>query len=668
MSSPDDQSDGSSQNRFREEEQPHASKRSVRMVGSITDPGVDDDGLGLSGPGAPVHDSESHPVRARLLEKARLAQEATFDEPTGETTAENFSEPAEQVAAPALPTPAPSAVASELERIARRSPVEQEGPSLSPNMIALLGGLIGLTVISTLGLFLGKAKGDVVLPVEKVALVAAPAEEKEEPALNLPKREKVPGPWRIDDDKDKPGHKIYSGKIGKNAFLTAIQSAGLSKNEAYRAYSALKDLKDLDHCKSGDSFQALVRLPEKTLIAFEYIVTKEEVYQAKENQDGRMAGAKLDLKVIRNQVRRSFLHDGKSFEESALRSGFDPGISSIAEAALRGHASLSDFKKGDRLRIIAQEVTVLGEFSRYSGVEAMEIVRPGEDPRRIYYFSHAIEGGHFDVTGKAPYEGGWRKPIPGAPVTSKFNPNRMHPVLNKVMPHNGTDFGAPSGTPIGATAPGVVTFIGMAGRSGNLVKVRHDGGYESGYAHLSRFVSGLKIGDKVDRMQTVGYCGTTGSSTGPHLHFSMKKDDRFIDAESLNLDGLRVLPKAYREEFAAVRSKYDPILDAIPLPAPLPVGEEAVAQTAEVATDSEDEMGPDPEEGVADPEQLDEASITSAPSSPAKAKGTAPAANVKAPDTKPATPAQTTEPSSIFLSDADLLRMQSRTDAGEVKE
>src|SRR5690606_9800545 len=251
--------------------------------------------------------------------------------------------------------------------------------------------------------------------------------------------------------------------------------------------------------------------------------------------------------------------------------------------------TLSELEAGDRLRIIVQEVTVLGEFSRYAGVEAVEVTKSSDKPLRIYYYNHPTEGGYFDHSGRAPYEGGWRKPIPGAPVTSKFNMTRMHPVLKKVMPHTGTDFGAPPGTPIGASAPGRVSFIGYAGPSGNLVKIEHGGGYETGYAHLSRFAEGLKVGDQVKRMQVVGYCGSTGRSTGPHLHFTVKKDGKFIDPESLNLDGMRVLPPSHRETFGEVKRKYDELLDAIPLPespAVAPPHEPDPAQAAEDESDA----------------------------------------------------------------------------------
>lgn len=727
-------------------------------MGSISDPTVDDDGLGLTGPGAPARGfgskaTSEHPVKARLLERARQLQTET--EPTGESSGQArrvTSEPGDWIAAhdarvkqeleapaappqdepapseelppgmlhtpgaakaipfldeepespppaataapvtpsseappvaphnefkaPSLPadfpgaptataqlTPPPAAVASELERIARRSTTTGPALKLSPNMTALLGGLLGLTVIGSLGVYLSKQDGTSSPLEEKPAAAAvAPVEEKPK-EVEKPQRKKVEGPWRVEQDANKAGHRLITGKIGKQAFLRAIQDAGLPKSEAYRAYTALKGQLDLDHCKSSDTFMALVKGSEKTLVGFEYVISKEEVYQAKPNDEGHLEGSKLDLKVARNQIRRSFIHDGKSFEESARRAGFDPGIASIAETSLRGHSALSDFKAGDRFRIIAQEVTVLGDFSRYSGLEAMEILRPGEEPRRIYYYSHPLEGGHYDTNARAPYEGGWRKPIPDAPRTSPFNPKRMHPILKRVRPHNGTDFGCSTGTPIGATSPGTIVFRGPGGGYGNLIRIKHDGGYESGYAHLSRFEKGLNTGDRVERMQIIGYCGSTGRSTGPHLHFEMKKDGKFIDAESLNLDGLRVLPKDHRDEFAKVRAKYDPILDEIPLPEPLKLAPSPAAEEASEASPSADSEEAESEEESSDGAQAMDAEEASA--APSKSPAAAPAQPTPS---GPSAPAQAVKPSAIFLSDAELLRMQSASDDGEVRE
>jgi murein DD-endopeptidase MepM/ murein hydrolase activator NlpD len=371
------------------------------------------------------------------------------------------------------------------------------------------------------------------------------------------------------------------------------------------------------------------------------------VYQAKET-DGRLSGAKLDLKIERSQVVGALSYDGSSFEKSAELAGFDPGLSKVVARALDGHMALDELDRGDVLRVVAQEVTVLGEFARYAGIEALELIRvdPKKSKLRVYYSDTPGIRGYYDHDGRAPFEGGWRKPIKDAPRTSPFNPKRLHPVLKKVMPHNGTDFGAPTGTPIGAASFGTVTFVGYGGASGNLVKIMHPGGVETGYAHLSRFAEGLKVGDKVKRLQLIGYVGSTGRSTGPHLHFSASRDGKFFDAETLNLDGMRNLTAGEREAFKPVLSKYDPMLDAIPMPerfAPLLAKADEPAPAAAPASsvvhddavgDTEDDATPPPAPAAAAP--------AGAPQKPGG--------------------------SSVYLSDKELLEAQSATDDGEVEE
>ncbi|HKO52490.1 MAG TPA: M23 family metallopeptidase, partial [Polyangiaceae bacterium] len=226
---------------------------------------------------------------------------------------------------------------------------------------------------------------------------------------------------------------------------------------------------------------------------------------------------------------------------------------------------------------------------------------------------------------------------------------RMHPILHKIMPHMGTDIGAPSGTPVGASAPGAVSYIGPGGAAGNLLKVMHANGIETGYAHLSRYVAGIKVGDKVKRLQTIGYVGSTGRSTGPHLHFSAQRDGKFFDPETLNLDGMRVLNKDQREQFATVVAKYNPLLDAIALPAPLPG---AVLQTSEAAP---------PGSGVAPAASAEDPSLAEAVGEIDEA------GKVPAPPSARPEPA-TSSGSSVYLSDKELLKMQSATDEGEVSE
>jgi pyruvate/2-oxoglutarate dehydrogenase complex dihydrolipoamide acyltransferase (E2) component len=203
---------------------------------------------------------------------------------------------------------------------------------------------------------------------------------------------------------------------------------------------------------------------------------------------------------------------------------------------------------------------------------------------------------------------------------------------------------------VGAASFGTISFIGWGGPSGNLVKIQHSGGIETGYAHLSRYVEGLKVGDKVKRLQVIGYVGSTGRSTGPHLHFSAHRDGKFFDAETLNLDSMRTLTKEERVAFAQVTAKYNPLLDALPLPDALPAPPTAAAAEKPSA----------PDVGAADPAAEADEHEEPAP----------PAAPGNAPPAQPAAPAPNAPRSgnSVYLTDQELLKMQSASDDGEVAD
>ena len=539
---------------------------------------------------------------------------------------------------------------------------------LSPTLIALFGTLIGIaTVLTLIALLINLDRqhtaelGKSASGTPSASVSAAPIEAA--PAVPKRVRQKVPGPWRIADSKGDSNLRTVDGKISTDPFIKALGGAGVPEKEAYRVLTAMKGVRDFDKCNKSDRFTALLERGSSRLKAFEYTVTPEEVYQAREGDDGLLKGSKLDLKVERNQITGALVYDGKNFDASAERAGFDSGLGRVVSLALQGHLSMDELERGDRIRVIGQEVTVLGEFARYTGIEAVEVVaaNPKREALRVYYFDDASLRGYYDATGKSPYEGGWRKPIPGAAITSAFNPRRMHPILHKVMPHMGTDIGAPLGTPVGASAPGSVSYIGPGGPAGNLLKVMHANGIETGYAHLSRYVTGIKVGDKVKRLQTIGYVGNTGRSTGPHLHFSAQRDGKFFDAETLNLDGMRVLTKEQREQFMAVVAKYNPLLDAIALPAPLPgagVPSEPSPAVSGVA-------GVGSAAHVEDPSLVEGAGET-----PAAADVSAKGDGVSAPvgSARSGASSENAPSNSIYLSDKELLKMQSATDEGEVSE
>ena len=643
-----------------------------RHVGRVVDPSVRDDGdpepdLQLASDVAAREAAPDESVRVPSPESGETARERLLARAHA-ARPEGLEGPVrgglDEIGRPQEPD-APDAELEALGSAAGRAPSAPLSPrtanQLSPTLIALFGTLIGIATVLTLIALLINVDRQRSAPRGKASGAAAPSSSVAvapiEPAAPVPKRarQKLIGPWRIADGKGDPKLRVVEGKISTDPFIKALSGAGVPEKEAYRVLTAMKGVRDFDKCNKADRFTALLERGSSRLKAFEYSVGPEEIYQAREGDDGLLKGSKLDLKVERNQVTGALVYDGKSFDASAERAGFDTGLSHVVALALQGHLAMDELERGDRLRVIGQEVTVLGEFARYTGIEAVEVqfANPKREALRVYYFDDPSLRGYYDGTGKSPYEGGWRKPIPGAAITSAFNPRRMHPILHKIMPHMGTDIGSPAGTPVGASAPGTISYIGPGGPAGNLIKVMHANGIETGYAHLSRYVAGIKVGDKVKRLQTVGYVGSTGRSTGPHLHFSAQRDGKFFDAETLNLDGMRVLNKDQREQFMAVVAKYNPLLDAIALPAPLPDTGAAASEAASAAP------------------AASAAANVGGPEDPSLAEGAGDTDEAgKVPAATSARPAQAANPpgNSVYLSDKELLKMQSATDEGEVSE
>jgi murein DD-endopeptidase MepM/ murein hydrolase activator NlpD len=609
----------------------------VRIVASVVDPSVRQDGRGdpqfiLHGATAtradgaePTAPQSGHPVRDRLLAKARAAAAGTSvagtrapspeapehsppDTESSEATGDSWF--AERVEAATEPTPAtsPSSLgeapeggflgfealpqSDDLDSIGAPEPLRPPRPQLSPGQLTpsaalLLGTLFGVTGLAVLFAVLievaphapwapvaAPAAPEVALP--PAAAVVAP---RRVPSLKRAPRQPVEAPWRIADVGADAQYKRVEASVGMNSFLGAIQAAGVSVRDAYRVMTAFQGVKDLNKCRPKDDFSALLDTGTGRLTAFEYVVSDEEVYQARESKQGLLVAQKLDLRVRRDRVEGAILVQG-GFEESSRRAGFDPGLADVLNKALAGYANVNELRDGDVLALVAQEVTVLGRFSRYAGVEALEYRALGADPIRIYYHESEKKRGYVDSRGRGLGKSRWVRPVAGAAVTSRFNPKRRHPILKIIKPHNGTDFGAVVGTPVQASAAGRVSFVGVAGPNGNMVRLAHAGGYETGYSHLSRFAKGLKPGALVEQKQLIGYVGSTGRSTGPHLHFSVKKNSRFVDPETLNLDAMSRLAQAERQLLQQLRQRYDGLLNAIVIPEPPPRVPEAVAAAA----------------------------------------------------------------------------------------
>jgi len=190
---------------------------------------------------------------------------------------------------------------------------------------------------------------------------------------------------------------------------------------------------------------------------------------------------------------------------------------------------LRDIRRGDRFVVVADLQTVNGSFYRYGTVFACRFVNGGRVLDAIAYPDSEGDIGYYDLEGQPLRKMFLRSPLKFSRITSRFSGSRFHPVLKRRMPHYGVDYGAPVGTPVRVTAGGSVTFVGRKSGAGRMVTVRHANSFETNYLHLSRYGAGIRKGARVSQGQVIGFVGSSGLSTGPHLDYRVKQGGRWIN-------------------------------------------------------------------------------------------------------------------------------------------
>ncbi|MDC0396298.1 M23 family metallopeptidase, partial [Candidatus Pelagibacter sp.] len=173
-----------------------------------------------------------------------------------------------------------------------------------------------------------------------------------------------------------------------------------------------------------------------------------------------------------------------------------------------------------------------------------------------YYFDKEGSKGHYDQNGKSVKKALMKTPINGARLSSAFG-MRKHPIDGFNKMHRGTDFAAPMNTPIMASGDGVVTRARWCGGGGNCVKIKHNSTYQTIYAHMSMFGRGIKEGARVKQGQIIGYVGSTGKSTGPHLHYEVIENGKKINSQTLRLPSGKILKNQERKMFEVQKIKLD---------------------------------------------------------------------------------------------------------------
>jgi len=195
-------------------------------------------------------------------------------------------------------------------------------------------------------------------------------------------------------------------------------------------------------------------------------------------------------------------------------------------------------QKGDQFEVLYERLYRTGADGSESFVRTGRILAARYEGTvgahtALYFEAKEGRGGYYRPDGTSVERQFLMAPLRHARISSAFNPARRHPILKVVRPHFGIDYAAPHGSPVWAVADGVVTHRSRSGGFGNLVKIRHTNGYVSYYAHLSRYANALRVGDRVEQKQVIGYVGSTGLSTGPHVCFRIARDGQYVNPARL---------------------------------------------------------------------------------------------------------------------------------------
>ncbi len=324
-----------------------------------------------------------------------------------------------------------------------------------------------------------------------------------------------------------PQTRILNRRIERNQVLaSALRAAGLDGAQTDRVVGALQGVFDFRKSRVGDQLRLVFRDGE--LDHFDYHQSPVDEWQVR--RDGEKYVASKREVEVETQVSRVELEVASSLYDAAVTAREDPTIAlALADVFAWDIDFYVDVRKGDRVRCLVEKVLSKGRLLRYGEVLAAEYRGESVGTKRVFRWQ-LLDGewSYFQEDGTSARKAFLKSPLKFAHVTSRFG-MRFHPVLEYLKAHQGVDYAAAVGTPVWSVADGTVTVVGNTGAGGNTVCVRHRNGFETCYLHLSSYGGGVHTGARVAQKQVLGYSGNTGRTTGPHLHFAMKRNGGFVN-------------------------------------------------------------------------------------------------------------------------------------------
>jgi murein DD-endopeptidase MepM/ murein hydrolase activator NlpD len=348
-------------------------------------------------------------------------------------------------------------------------------------------------------------------------------------------------------------HKIKSGET----FVGILENYSINKKEINKLKESISKKININKLNTSQKISFIVDQTNNQITEFYFQISNtEKIYLTRKNQNKNFSQQILTIKLD-----KKIIYEENIISQSLYKSAIDKKIppNTIIEFA-RIYGFQVDFqrdiRKKDKFQIMYEVFTDKDNKVIETGEILFANLKLSGKDNSLYFFNQEGAQGHYDRNGKSVQKALMKTPINGARLSSSFG-MRKHPIDGFNKMHRGTDFAAPEGTPIMASGNGIVKKAGWCGGGGNCIKIKHNSTYQTVYAHMSKFARGIKNGVRVKQGQTIGYVGSTGKSTGPHLHYEVIVNGKRVNSQKLKLPSGKILKGKNRELFETNKIKLD---------------------------------------------------------------------------------------------------------------
>ncbi len=357
-------------------------------------------------------------------------------------------------------------------------------------------------------------------------------------------------------EKFEPRFKKISHKIkGGETFIGILEYYSLNDDEILTIKNKISNKVNLNKLNTNQKIHFTIDQTDNSIKEFIFQISNKERIILTQDINNK----NFSQEIVLTKLEKRVVYNESTILKSLYKSATDQKVPSniiIEFARIYGFQVdfQRDIRKRDKFQIMYEAyVDENKKLIETGNILFANLILSGED-NSLFYFDEEKNAGHYDKNGKSIEKALMKTPINGARLSSPFG-MRKHPIDGFNKMHKGTDFAAPTGTPIMASGSGVIKKAGWCGGGGNCVVIKHNSTYQTIYAHMSKFANGIRSGVRVKQGQTIGYVGSTGKSTGPHLHYEVLINGKRVNSQTLKLPSGKILKGESRKLFETVKIK-----------------------------------------------------------------------------------------------------------------